>query len=100
MVPTNARGAAEIISILRLGVGATLGLIVAGFSTDAVATQFGLGVLFCAAPLSSGVLSWPTSSCAWRSPRSSRMSFSRATGTSHWSRPCWPVVCSESWSAD
>lgn len=59
MVPTNARGAAEIISILRLGVGATLGLILAGFSPNAVATQFGLGVLFCAVAVPLAVIIRP-----------------------------------------
>ena len=59
MVPTNARGAAEIISILRLGVGATLGLILAGFSPNQVVTQFALGVLFCAVAIPLAVIVRP-----------------------------------------
>ncbi|MFM8239777.1 MAG: MFS transporter [Actinomycetota bacterium] len=47
MVPTTARGAAEIISILRLGVGATLGLVLSGFSPSPVVTQFGVAVILC-----------------------------------------------------
>lgn len=58
-VPTNARGAAEIISILRLGVGATLGLILAGFSPNQAVTQFALGVLFCAVAIPLAVIVRP-----------------------------------------
>ena len=48
MVPTDARGSAEIISILRLGLGAAIGIVLAGLSPSPVATVLGVGVLLVA----------------------------------------------------
>lgn len=43
MVPTGARGSAEIISILRLGIGAVIGILLAGLSPSPVVTVLGVG---------------------------------------------------------
>ena len=47
MVPTGARGAAEIISILRLGIGVALGLMLSGLSPSPGVTLIGVGVVLC-----------------------------------------------------
>lgn len=47
MVPVGARGSAEIISILRLGVGAVLGILLAGASPSPTVTLVGVGILMC-----------------------------------------------------
>jgi MFS family permease len=47
MVPTGARGAAEIISILRLGIGVALGLLLSGLSPSPGVTLIGVGVVLC-----------------------------------------------------
>ena len=52
MVPTNARGAAEIISILRLGIGIALGLFIAGLVSSTPVALVGVGVLLC-------LVAWP-----------------------------------------
>ncbi|MGI9196537.1 MAG: MFS transporter, partial [Candidatus Nanopelagicales bacterium] len=44
VVPTTARGAAEIISILRLGIGGALGLVLAGLSPSPAVTLVAIGV--------------------------------------------------------
>lgn len=45
MVPTGARGSAEIISILRLGVGAVIGILMAGASASPVTTLIVIGLI-------------------------------------------------------
>jgi MFS family permease len=52
MVPTGARGAAEIISILRLGIGMALGLFLSGLSPSPGVTLIGVGVVLC-------LVAWP-----------------------------------------
>ena len=47
MVPTGARGAAEIISILRLGIGVALGLFLSGLSPSPGVTLIWVGVVLC-----------------------------------------------------
>ena len=47
MVPSGARGAAEIISILRLGIGAALGLFLANLSPSPGVTLIAVGVVLC-----------------------------------------------------
>lgn len=45
MVPTGARGSAEIISILRLGVGAVIGILIAGATGSPIATLIVIGII-------------------------------------------------------
>ena len=52
MVPVAARGAAEIISILRLGIGIALGLFIAGLVSSTPVALVGVGVLLC-------LVAWP-----------------------------------------
>ena len=52
MVPSGARGAAEIISILRLGIGAALGLFLANLSPSPGVTLIAVGVVLC-------LVAWP-----------------------------------------
>jgi MFS family permease len=52
MVPSGARGAAEIISILRLGIGAALGLFLANLSPSPGMTLVAVGVVLC-------LVAWP-----------------------------------------
>lgn len=47
MVPTGARGAAEIISILRLGIGVALGLFLSGLTPSPGVTLIWVGVVLC-----------------------------------------------------
>ena len=47
MVPASARGSAEIISILRLGIGVALGLMLSGLSPSPGVTLIGVGVVLC-----------------------------------------------------
>lgn len=59
MVPTTARGAAEIISIFRLGIGGALGLILAGMSPSPAVTLVAIGVVLVALVIPIGVISRP-----------------------------------------
>ena len=52
MVPASARGSAEIISILRLGIGVALGLMLSGLSPSPGVTLIGVGVVLC-------LVAWP-----------------------------------------
>ena len=59
MVPMGARGSAEIISILRLGVGAVLGILVAGAISNTAVTLVAVGCLMCAVAIPILVITRP-----------------------------------------
>ena len=59
MVPTNARGSAEIISILRLGIGAVFGILLAGLSPSPVVTVISVGVVLVAVAVPIALITAP-----------------------------------------
>lgn len=59
MVPTDARGSAEIISILRLGIGAVFGILLAGLSPSPVATVIGVGIVLLAVSIPIALITAP-----------------------------------------
>lgn len=59
MVPAGARGSAEIISILRLGLGMAIGLFLTGFSPSPGATFIAVGTILCLVGLPIWVITRP-----------------------------------------
>ena len=59
MVPSDARGSAEIISILRLGIGAVIGIVLSGLSSSPVVTVWGVGLLLLAVSVPIAIITAP-----------------------------------------